>query len=83
MPCDAFIANRIEDDRVILKSAQLQRDARLSFAVQVRLEDKLVLSGVIATLDAWKRSLAADPTTYPPSSTRQAKHETKAAVTAV
>lgn len=60
---------------MILKSAQLQRDARQASAVQVRMEDKLVLSGVIATLDLWKQALATNPASYPPLSTRQLKQE--------
>ncbi|RLN89786.1 hypothetical protein BBJ28_00010634 [Nothophytophthora sp. Chile5] len=70
LPC-----HRLEEDEALLAEIEADATPRLAFAVQVRLEDKQVLVGVINTLEQWKLLLQTKPEQYPPSSTR---HQTGA-----
>ena len=60
---------RLEEDELILADTAAESNPRLSFAVQVRIEDKQVFTGAIDTLEQWKQALACNPESHPPSIT--------------
>ncbi|GMF56704.1 unnamed protein product [Phytophthora fragariaefolia] len=71
--CRRKLANystTLEEDEAILAETEIESNARLAFAIRVRMEDKQVLAGVVDTLEKWKQSMASSPDKYPPSTTR-------------
>ncbi|CAI5704731.1 unnamed protein product [Peronospora farinosa] len=66
----ASYSTTLEEDEMILANTEAESNPRLSFAVQVRIEDKQVFIGAIDTLEQWKQALAFHPDRYPPSTTR-------------
>ncbi|RMX65148.1 hypothetical protein KXD40_003758 [Peronospora effusa] len=65
-----MLSNRFEEDEMILANTEAESNPRMSFALQVRIEDKQVFIGAIDTLEQWKQALAFHPDRYPPSTTR-------------
>ena len=54
---------RIEEDTTLLETSS----GRYAMAIQVRLEDKIVLQETIYLMERWQKALDSNPISYPPS----------------